>query len=268
MNDVNAMELPLAGRRAIVCGASQGIGRACAEELARLGARVTLFARNEASLRAALAPLSARGGGAHDLLVADFADPAAVESAARRHVDASGPIEILVNNTGGPPGGPALAARPEEFVAAFASHLLCNQLLAQTLIPGMKEKRYGRIVNLISTSVKQPIRGLGVSNTIRGAVASWAKTLATEVAPFGITVNNVLPGATRTARLDALVAAKARATGESAAEVEARMMAEIPAGRFAEAREVAAAAGFLASPSAAYITGINLPVDGGRTACL
>lgn len=268
MSGTDAAHLPLAGRRALVCGASQGIGRACGEELARLGARVTLFARNEAALRAALAALPAHGGALHEILVADFADAAAVERAARDHLAAAGPIEILVNNTGGPPGGPALGARPEEFVAAFASHLLCNQVLAQTLVPGMKEKRYGRIVNLISTSVKQPIRGLGVSNTIRGAVASWAKTLATELAPFGITVNNVLPGATRTARLDALVAAKARASGEGAAEVEAKMIAEIPAGRFAEAREIAAAVGFLATPAAAYITGINLPVDGGRTACL
>ncbi|MFN0151233.1 MAG: SDR family oxidoreductase [bacterium] len=268
MNGTDATELPLAGRRALVCGASQGIGRACAEEIARLGARVTLFARNEAALRAALATLPARAGADHEVLVADFSDPAAVDAAIRGHLGPAGAIEILVNNTGGPPGGPALAARAEEFLAAFSSHLLCNQLLAQALVPGMKEKRYGRIVNLISTSVKQPIRGLGVSNTIRAAVANWAKTLAAEVAPFGITVNNVLPGATRTARLDALVAAKARATGESTADVEAKMIAEIPAGRFAEAREVAAAVGFLASPSAGYITGINVPVDGGRTACL
>jgi 3-oxoacyl-[acyl-carrier protein] reductase len=270
---------PLAGRRALVCGASQGIGRACAEQLARLGARVTVCARDEAALRALCdalpPPVAAQDGstygasaGAHEVLRADFHDRPGTETIVRQHIELTGPIEILFNNTGGPPPGPAFAAHAEEFVAAFASHLLCNHLLAQLLVPGMKERQYGRIINLISTSVKQPIAGLGVSNTVRGAVASWAKTLATELAPFGITVNNVLPGATKTGRLTAFVAAKARAAGRSVEEIERAMLAEIPAGRFAEPHEIAAAVGFLASPAAAYITGINVPVDGGRTGCL
>jgi 3-oxoacyl-[acyl-carrier protein] reductase len=268
---------PLAGRRALVCGASQGIGRACAEELARLGARVTVCARDEEALRAlcdALPPAVAaphdttRIAGTHEVLRADFCDRPGTEAVVRQHIELTGPIEILFNNTGGPPAGPVFAAHAEEFVAAFASHLLCNHLLAQLLVPGMKERRYGRIINLISTSVKQPLAGLGVSNTVRGAVANWAKTLATELAPFGITVNNVLPGATKTGRLTAIIAAKARAAGRSVEDVERAMLAEIPAGRFAEPNEVAAAVGFLASPAAAYITGINVPVDGGRTGCL
>lgn len=270
---------PLAGRRALVCGASQGIGRACAEQLARLGARVTVCARDEEALRALCdalpPPVAAQDGstrganaGAHEVLRADFHDRPGTETVVRQHIELTGPIEILFNNTGGPPPGPAFAAHAEEFIAGFASHLLCNHLLAQLLVPGMKERQYGRIINLISTSVKQPIAGLGVSNTVRGAVASWAKTLATELAPFGITVNNVLPGATKTRRLTALVAAKARAAGRSVEEIERAMLAEIPAGRFAEPHEIAAAVGFLASPAAAYITGINVPVDGGRTGCL
>jgi len=138
----------------------------------------------------------------------------------------------------------------------------------QAVLPGMKRAGYGRIINIISTSVKQPIPGLGVSNTIRGAVANWAKTLAGELGPFGITVNNVLPGATCTARLDALIEGKAKKAGVTVAEIGEQMKAAIPARRFAQPEELACAVAFLASPSAGYINGINLPVDGGRTSCL
>jgi 3-oxoacyl-[acyl-carrier protein] reductase len=259
---------PLSGRRALVCGSTQGIGRACAFELARLGARVTLLARDEARLRAVSDEIARLGAQRPDFLRADFSQPETVRAVVAEHVDRTGAIEVLLNNTGGPPGGPITAAPPEAFLAAFTAHLVCNQLLAQTLIPGMRQQRFGRIINIVSTSVRQPIEGLGVSNTVRAAVSGWAKTLAGEVGPHGITVNNVLPGATATERLRSLIQAKARAAGLTEEEVERRMKAEIPLGRFASPDEIAAAAGFLATPAAAYITGISLPVDGGRIACL
>jgi 3-oxoacyl-[acyl-carrier protein] reductase len=187
--------------------------------------------------------------------------------AVKREIESVGPASpftILINNTGGPPGGPIAAARPEEFLAAFTAHLLCNQLLAQALLPEMKAARFGRIVNIISTSVKTPIPNLGVSNTIRGAVASWAKTLAAEVAPHGVTVNNVLPGFTDTERLSSLVATRAQKGNTTADAVQKEMLATIPAARFGKSEEVGAAIAFLCTPAAAYINGINLPVDGGR----
>jgi len=259
---------PLGGKRALVCGSTQGIGRACAFEFARLGARLTLLARDEGRLRAVSDEIARLGGPAPDVLRADFSEPETVRAVVAEHVGTTGPIEILLNNTGGPPGGPIAAAAPEAFRSAFTAHLICNQLLAQTLIPGMRQRGFGRIINIVSTSVRQPIEGLGVSNTVRAAVSGWAKTLAGEVAPHGITVNNVLPGATATERLRSLIQAKARAAGVADEEVERRMKAEIPLGRFASPDEIAAAAGFLATPAASYITGISLPVDGGRIACL
>jgi len=263
---------PLSGKRALVCGSTRGIGRACAFELARLGAQVTLFARDEAALRRVRdelpAPNPSPTAPRHDYLRADFADPPSVRAAVIRHLETTGPIQILLNNTGGPPAGPVFIADPDAFHAAFSSHLICNQLLAQALVPGMKESGYGRIINIISTSVKQPLKDLGVSNTIRAAVANWAKTLASELAPFGITVNNVLPGSTMTGRLSSLIQARARAAGVPVEEIEREMKREIPAGRFGTPEEIAAGVGFLASPAASYITGINLPVDGGRTSSL
>jgi 3-oxoacyl-[acyl-carrier protein] reductase len=258
----------LGGKRALVCGSTQGIGRACAFEFARLGARLTLLARDEGRLRAVSDEIARLGGPRPDALRADFAEPETVRAVVTEHVDRTGPIEILLNNTGGPPGGPIAAAPPEAFRAAFSAHLICNQLLAQTLIPGMRQRGFGRIINIVSTSVRQPIEGLGVSNTVRAAVSGWAKTLAGELASHGITVNNVLPGATATERLRSLIQAKARAAGLTDEDVERRMKAEIPLGRFASPEEIAAAAGFLATPAASYITGISLPVDGGRIACL
>lgn len=259
----------LHGRHALVCGSSQGIGRACAMELARAGARVTLMARNREVLEQVRRQLPHGGGdNPHGILVADFGDPEQVRAVVQDGLTQVGQVHILVNNTGGPPSGPLLEAQPEQFRSAFAAHLVCNHILAQAVVPGMKSARYGRIINIISTSVKQPIRNLGVSNTTRGAVASWAKTLATEVGPFGITVNNVLPGATLTGRHHALLKARSEATGRPVAELEAAMKAEIPLGRFAEPEEIAAAVVFLASPAAGYVTGINLPVDGGRLGCL
>lgn len=262
------MNLELSGRRALVCGASQGIGRAVALELAALGASVTLLGRNAESLGQVRDMLSSKPDQNHHVVVADFNRPEEVKLAVEHHLAATGPCNILVNNTGGPAPGPAHMAEASAFLATFNQHLICNQLLVQALLPGMKESHYGRIINIISTSVKQPIPNLGVSNTIRGAVASWAKTLAGELGRFGITVNNVLPGSTDTLRLSAIIDNKAAKGGKTRDEVMVEEKAVIPLGRFAKSEEIAYAVAFLASPSAAYITGINLPVDGGRTSCL
>ncbi len=260
------MNLSLSGKTAFVGGATQGIGRAVAEELALLGARVVLAARDPQRLRETAMALPAPTDARHLWLAADFAQPTALLAALNERLAglADDTIHILVNNTGGPSGGATLSAGPDAFRHTFEQHLVVNHLLAQRLVPGMRTAGFGRIINIISTSVKAPLPNLGVSNTVRAAVASWAKTLATELAPAGITVNNVLPGATRTARLEGLIQNRAAATGRNSAEIEAEMRREIPAGRFAEAREIAAAVAFLASPVAGYITGINLPVDGGR----
>lgn len=262
------MELNLKGKRALAGGSTQGIGRAVAYELASLGASVTLIARSEEALKSVCRELPSSDGQSHDYIVADFSDPAGLKSAVEAYLEKGNIINILINNTGGPPGGPVAAASINEFESAFRQHLICNHILATACIPGMKQSGYGRIINVISTSVKQPLKGLGVSNTVRAAVANWSKTLATELAPFGITVNNILPGATKTQRLVSLIDAKSVKTGKAVAELESEMISEIPMGRFASADEIAAAAAFLSSPAASYITGINIPVDGGRTGCL
>jgi len=262
------MDIQLNGRHALVTGASQGIGRAVAQELAALGARVTLLARDADRLHTAAAELDRSQGQQHLVVAVDMADTAALDRAVRAHVEAHGPVQILVNNTGGPPPGLAHEADVAAFEQAFRLHLLAYQSLVRAVVPGMKEERHGRIINVISTSVKQPLPNLGVSNTIRGAVAQWGKTLANELGPHGITVNNVLPGATRTERLAAIIRNKSAKTGASEADVEAEMLHEIPLRRFAEPAEIAQAISFLAGPAGAYINGINLPVDGGRTGCL
>lgn len=259
------MNLDLKNKRALVCGSTQGIGKAVALELAALGASVTLVARNEQSLKQVKSELSAAPHQLHSYLVADFNQPAELKPLVEQFIQRSGPVNILVNNTGGPPAGPILQARPEEFLAAINSHLICNHILAQACVEGMKMSGYGRIINIISTSVKLPLPNLGVSNTVRAAVGNWAKTLANELGRYGITVNNVLPGATATQRLSGIIENKALKTGTELQTVREEMLHEIPLGRFAEPSEVANAVAFLASPAAAYINGINIPVDGGRT---
>ena len=262
------MNLDLTDKKAIVCGSTQGIGKAIALELAQLGAGITLVARNEEKLQEVLQQLDSSKGQQHDYLVANFSKPEEVVQQIQVYLQQQERVHILVNNTGGPAGGPIVDAKPEEFLNAFNMHLINNHNLAQAVIPSMKRAGYGRIINIISTSVKQPLNGLGVSNTIRGAVASWAKTMANELGQYGITVNNVLPGSTKTGRITSIIQSKAEKSGRSQEEIQQEMEAEIPARRFAEPEEVAAAAAFLATPAAAYINGINVPVDGGRTGCL
>jgi 3-oxoacyl-[acyl-carrier protein] reductase len=258
------MDLDLRGKHALVCGGSEGIGRAAAEELAALGANITLLARREEALRIAAAALpSSAPGQSHGWIAADVSDGEAlrrrIEAAASAH-----PFHVLINNSGGPPGGPARSADAAAFLAAFHQHLLAAHACVQAVLPGMQAVGWGRIVNVISTSVKEPIPNLGVSNTVRGAVASWAKTLSRELGGYGITVNNVLPGYTRTQRLEQILRDRAAGAGKSEDEIARGMLATVPAGRFADAHEIAAAIAFLASPAAAYVNGVSLAVDGGR----
>ncbi|HEX2618277.1 MAG TPA: SDR family oxidoreductase [Flavobacteriales bacterium] len=261
------MDTRIDGLHALVCGGSQGIGAAAARALAHEGARITLLARDAAQLDATLATLEGSDR-QHGRIVADMADTAALQQAIEAYVAAYGPVHILINNSGGPPPGLAHEAEVDQFERAFRQHLLAFQTLVRAVVPGMKAAGQGRIINVISTSVKVPLPNLGVSNTVRGAVAQWSKTLANELGRSNITVNNVLPGATSTGRLEAIVRNNAAKKGVSETHAAEEMMAEIPMRRFAKPEEVAAAICFLAGPSAAYINGVNLPVDGGRTGCL
>jgi 3-oxoacyl-[acyl-carrier protein] reductase len=258
------MEVSLKNKNAVVCGSTQGMGRAIALQFAASGASITLVARNEQSLREVLRQLSKSKEQKHNFIVADFAEPETLGKKINNFVTENPPVHILVNNTGGPKSGEANKASTEEYENAFRKHLICNQILVQAVVGGMKKEKYGRIINIISTSVKQPIKDLGVSNTTRWAVAGWAKTLAMELAPFGITVNNILPGATDTKRLYSIFKDRAEKYGKTEKEIEKEWLDEIPAGRFGEPEEIAYAAAFLASPLAGYINGINVPVDGGR----
>lgn len=258
------MDLSLDGKTAVVCGSTQGIGLAVAEELALLGANCILLARNEQALQEVLTKLDTGNRQLHSYQVADFNNPGQVQAIIAEIVETT-TVHILINNTGGPPGGPILDAVPEQFLIAFNQHLICNHLLAQAVIPGMREAGYGRIINIISTSVKIPLKNLGVSNTIRGAVASWAKTMSNELGKFNITVNNILPGFTRTQRLASIVSSTAVKKNANEDAVEKEMQEEVPMKRFGEPSEIANVAAFLASPAASYVTGVSIPVDGGRT---
>ena len=263
------MNIQLKAKNALICGSSAGIGKACAVLLAAAGANITLLARNQEKLQAVLKELDQSQGQMHQFIIADFSNPEQVKEAVTQHLNSSKiAYHILVNNTGGPAAGLAADANETDFLCAFNSHLICNHIMAKALIPGMKENHFGRIINIISTSVKVPLNGLGVSNTIRGAVASWAKTLANELGQFNITVNNVLPGATATERLDAIINSKSVKAAKSKEEISVAMINEVPMKRFAQAEEIAQAVCFLASDVASYINGINLPVDGGRTPSL
>jgi 3-oxoacyl-[acyl-carrier protein] reductase len=257
------MNLSLEGKYAVICGSTQGIGLAIAEELALLGANCTLIARNEAALKSAVHTLDIALRQQHGYLVADFFKPDDVRKIIEEHV-AKHPVHILINNTGGPAPGAVAEATEEAFLNTFNQHLICNHILTKAVIPSMKKDSYGRIVNIISTSVRIPVKNLGVSNTIRGAVASWSKTMANELAAFGITVNNILPGYTKTARLDSLIKNIATRRNIETAQVENEMLTEIPAKRFGDSSEVASVAAFLATPAASYVNGVNIQVDGGK----
>lgn len=258
------MNLSLEGKNAVVCGSSQGIGFAIAEELALMGANCILLARNEELLKTSITQLDTAIRQTHLFYVADFSQPQQVKGIIEK-ITSERNIHILINNTGGPPAGPVVEALPEQFVKAFDQHLVCNHILTQACIGGMKKDGYGRIINVISTSVRIPLKNLGVSNTIRGAVASWAKTMANELGQFNITVNNVLPGFTKTQRLESIVKNASSKKSRAVEDVEKEMQEEVPMKRFGEASEIAAVAAFLASPSASYVNGASIPVDGGRT---
>ncbi|HEU4469565.1 MAG TPA: SDR family oxidoreductase [Flavisolibacter sp.] len=258
------MNLSLEGRNAVICGGSQGIGFAIAEELALMGANCILLARSEERLREAVLQLDISIRQQHRYHAIDFGNQEATRDLARQ-LAASGPIHILVNNSGGPAAGPITEATEDAFLQAFTQHLLTSHIMVRAVLDGMKAEGFGRIINIISTSVRIPLKNLGVSNTTRGAVASWAKTMSNELGQFGITVNNVLPGFTRTQRLESIVQNSASKKNLRPEEMEKEMMAEVPAGRFGDPSEVAAVAAFLASPAASYVNGVSIPVDGGRT---
>lgn len=260
--------MELLGKHALVCGSTQGIGWAAAELMASRGATITLLARNESKLAELVNELPSERDQKHGYLVADFAHPEQLKAVLDKFVLEGNKVHILVNNSGGPKGGPIIQAAISEFIDTFNQHLICNHILVQALYPGMIELGSGRIINVISTSVKQPLDGLGVSNTIRGAVANWSKTMANELGQFNITVNNVLPGATNTGRLQSIAEAKSTKTSESVENIFGSMAKESPMKRIAEPSEVAEAIAFLASDRASYINGINVPVDGGRTKSL
>ena len=261
------MEINLQNKTAWVCGGSQGIGRSIAMELAKRGAKVVLISRSKSKLQEALKDLSVNFGQSHSFVSVDFSDYETLKVALNSYPEFKD-VDILINNTGGPNGGMAHTAELHEYITAFNQHLIASQILSKQAANIMKKNRFGRIVNIISTSVKQPIAGLGVSNTIRGAVANWSKTLASELGEYNITVNNVLPGATKTERLSSLVKNKSNKTNASYDDIIKNMQSAIPANRFAEPEEIAYATLFLCSKYASYINGINLPVDGGRTKCL
>lgn len=262
------MNVDLTHKTALVCGASQGLGFACAKELALLGASIVAVSRSEHKLKTAIAQLDVSKGQQHQYLVIDLSHPDAVKQAVSSFLSSGNVIHILVNNAGGPPSAPMIDTDSSDMEKAFRTLVISSHVLAQLLVPGMKSAGFGRIVNVVSTSVKQPINGLGISNLVRAAVANWAKTLANEISHAGITVNNVLPGFTDTDRLDYLFSKQAETKGVTKEEILQQTVASIPAGRLGDPSEFGAAVAFLCSPAAAYINGVNLPVDGGRTGCL
>ncbi len=251
---------------AVVCGASQGIGKQVALQFAQNQVRVLAVARNSNKLNELKKEMLSLSQLEHDVMSCDFTDSLDLEKLSRRILKDS--YQILICNSGGPKSGPLALASVEELNLAFQSHVIANQKLVQCVLPAMKAAQWGRIINIISTSVKMPIPNLGVSNTIRGAVAQWSKTLSLELGPLNITVNNVLPGYTATERLDELINAAASNSNKSFEAVAEEWKSKVPLKRFARADEVASAVSFLCSNNADYISGINLPVDGGRTGTL
>jgi 3-oxoacyl-[acyl-carrier protein] reductase len=262
------MDIRCEGRHALIGGSTAGIGRACAIVLAEQGASITLISRDEEKLLATLKELKTSPQQNHSYIVADFSHPESLKEKVDAYLPNKKNVDILINNTGGPPLKPALEATAEDFRIAFNQHLICFHVLSQAVIPKMKEVGYGRIINITSYTAKQPLTDMIVSNTIRGAVSSWAKTMANELGSYGITVNNVLPGSTATERLFSIAKDRIEITGQSEEKVMDDMQKIIPLGRFGKPEEVAWAVAFIASPAASYINGINFPVDGGKTKSL
>jgi 3-oxoacyl-[acyl-carrier protein] reductase len=261
------MDISLKSKTALICGSSQGIGLATARELALNGANCILIARNAGALELAVSQLMKMENQQHQWIAADFSDPEKLEEIIKK-LTGDRRVEILINNTGGPKGGLILDAPAVTFELAFKQHLVNNQILARTLVPGMREAGYGRIINIISTSVKTPLPNLGVSNTIRLAVAAWSKTLSNEIGQFNITVNNILPGLTETQRLTELTKHSAASANKDISVVEEQLRESIPMKRFGKPEEIANMIAFLASPAASYVNGVNIAVDGGRTPAL
>jgi len=264
----NNLITSLNGLNALICGGTSGIGKATAIEFSNLGANVTVFARNNDKLKQTVKLLSNDGNQHHQYLVGDFDHSNGIKQIIENHISDGNQYHILINNSGGPKGGLIVKANSEEFIVGFNRHLICNHIIFQALHPGMKQFNFGRVINIISTSIKQPIPGLGVSNTIRGAVASWAKTLSFEVGVDGITVNNILPGYTDTERLASIVESKSTAQNISIKDVVNTMQGTVPVRRFGKPEEIAKTIAFLASPAASYISGVSLAVDGGRLSSL
>jgi 3-oxoacyl-[acyl-carrier protein] reductase len=262
------MDLRLDGKNAIVCGSSQGIGKAVALRFSEMGANVFILARSENSLKDTIQELHNNGKQSHSYIQVDFSNPENAIQKIKNEIPEEKIFHILVNNSGGPAPGEINSADINNMRLAFEQHVIMSQLLTQYVLLGMKSAGFGRIINIISIGLKQPIENLGISNTIRGAMGSWAKTLARELAPLGITVNNLLPGHTKTTRLEALIQNRAKLGNKSVEQIENELLSLIPAGRLGKPEDIANAAGFLASQEATFITGINLPVDGGFLSCL
>ena len=255
----------LENKNALVCGSTDGIGKETAILLAQKGAEIILLARNKEKLISTIRELSINNGQNHRYVCADFDNPLGLKEAVQDQVlDYEKPIHILINNSGGPHGGPLIEAEENEFRIAFERLLICNHILAKEVVPRMKEIKYGRIINIISTSVKQVIKGLGVSNTVRGSVAQWAKTLALELGEFGITVNNILPGYTKTNRLNELALKNANFEGKTVEDIFKSWASNNSINRIGDAKEIAESVAFLASESSGFINGHDLVVDGGR----
>ncbi|HEX8849600.1 MAG TPA: SDR family oxidoreductase [Gemmatimonadaceae bacterium] len=257
------MDLGLKGRTALVAASSKGLGRAVAEELAAEGCDLVMCARGKEALEEAAASIRAASKRKVVTLAADLSNPDDVARVADTALREYGHVDVLVNNGGGPPAGPFESHSVETWAAAVQQTLLSTVALTRALLPGMKERRWGRIVNITSIAVKQPVDNLILSNSVRAAVTGFARTLANEVAPFGITVNNVMPGYTRTDRVTSLAAKNAELRKTTAEEQLAIFERTIPMGRLGEPREFGAMVAFLCSERASYTTGASIPVDGG-----
>ena len=259
------MNLSLKHKHAFVCGSTDGIGKASALLMAKYGCEITLIARNQEKLDSTLSELAQNDDQNHSTVCADFDDPGMLKEKVNSQISTLGkPVDILVNNSGGPHGGALIEAEEDEFRIAFERLLICNHIMAKAVVPGMKEQGSGRIINIISTSVRQVIPGLGVSNTIRGSVAQWGKTLAIELGEYGICVNNILPGYTATARLQDLADSKAETMGVTPDQIRDDWAKNTSLKRLGTPDEIASSVAFLASDAAGYVSGHNLSVDGGR----